>query len=56
MNEPRKRAKHTLEFKMESVRLVKGGQAVSVTVKALSIPEAIRTARSCIVLNRYLED
>ena len=30
MSETRKRAKYTLEFKMEAVRLVKGGQAVSV--------------------------
>jgi hypothetical protein len=29
MSETRKRAKYTLEFKMEAVRLVKGGQAVS---------------------------
>ena len=31
MSETRKRAKYTLEFKMEAVRLVKGGQAASVT-------------------------
>jgi transposase-like protein len=30
MSETMKRAKYTLEFKMEAVRLVKGGQAVSV--------------------------
>lgn len=40
MSEPRKRAKYTLEFKMEAVRLVKGGQAVSVTAKVLDIPKA----------------
>ena len=40
MSETRKRAKYTLEFKMEAVRLVKGGQAVSVTVKVLGIPKA----------------
>ena len=36
MSETRKRAKYTLEFKMEAVRLVKGGQAVSVAAKAMS--------------------
>ena len=35
-----KRARYTLEFKMEAVRLVKGGQAVSVTAKVLGIPKA----------------
>ena len=35
MSETRKRAKYTLEFKMEAVRLVKGGQAVSVTAIVL---------------------
>ncbi len=39
MSETRKRAKYTLEFKMEAVRLVKGGQAVSVTAKVLGIPK-----------------
>jgi transposase-like protein len=32
------RGKYTLEFKMEAVRLVKGGQAVPVTAKILGIP------------------
>ena len=40
MSETRKRAKYTLEFKMEAVRLVKGGQACSVTAKILGIPKA----------------
>jgi transposase len=40
MGETRKRAKYTLEFKMEAVRLVNGGQAVSVTAKVLGIPKA----------------
>ena len=31
MSETRKRAKYTLEFMIEAVRLVKDGQAVSVT-------------------------
>ena len=39
MSETRKRAKYTLEFKMEAVRLVKGGQALSVTAKVLGIPK-----------------
>ena len=30
--------KYTLEFKLEAVRLVKGGQAVPVTAKILSVP------------------
>ncbi len=40
MGETKRRAKYTLEFKMEAVRLVKGGQAVSVTAKILGIPKA----------------
>ena len=35
MGEVKRRAKYTLEYKMEAVRLVKGGQAVSVTAKIL---------------------
>jgi transposase len=37
MSETKRRAKYTLEFKMEAVRLVKGGQACSVTAKVLGI-------------------
>jgi transposase len=40
MGETKRRAKYTLESKMEAVRLVKGGQAVSVTAKILGIPKA----------------
>ena len=40
MSETKRRAKYTLEFKMEAARLVKGGQAVSVTAKILGIPKA----------------
>lgn len=32
------RSKYTLEFKLEAVRLVKDGHAVSVTAKILGIP------------------
>lgn len=32
------RGKYTLEFKMEAVRLVNSGQAVSVTAKILGVP------------------
>ena len=32
------RGKYTLEFKLEAVRLVKGGQAAAVTAKVLGIP------------------
>ena len=40
MSETKRRAKYTLEFKLEAVRLVKGGQAASVTAKILGIPKA----------------
>jgi transposase-like protein len=33
------RGKYTLEYKMESVRLVEGGQASAVTAKVLGIPK-----------------
>ena len=32
------RRKYTLEFKLEAVRLVKGGQSAAVTAKVLGIP------------------
>ncbi len=32
------RGKYTLEFKLEAVRLVKGGQALAVTAKVLGVP------------------
>lgn len=35
MSETKRRARYTLEYKLEAVRLVKGGQAVSVTAKIL---------------------
>jgi transposase-like protein len=40
MGETKRRARYTLEYKNEAVRLVKGGQAVSVTAKILGIPKA----------------
>jgi transposase len=40
MGETKRRAKYTLEYKLEAVRFVKGGQAVSVTAKILGIPKA----------------
>lgn len=40
MSEVKRRAKYTLEFKMEAVRLVKSGQTCSVTAKILGIPKA----------------
>jgi transposase-like protein len=40
MSEKRKRARYTAEFKVEAVRLVKGGQSTSVTSKVLGIPNA----------------
>ena len=36
--EKAKRAAYTLEYKLEAVRLVTGGQAKSVTAKVLGIP------------------
>jgi transposase len=39
MTEKGKRAAYTLEFKLEAVRLVQGGQAKAVTAKVLGIPE-----------------
>ena len=33
------RGKYTLEFKLEAVRLVKGGQAGSVVAKVLGMPK-----------------
>ena len=32
------RGRYTLEFKLEAVRLVKGGQGVPVTAKILGVP------------------
>jgi transposase-like protein len=48
-DDKRRRAKYTLEFKLEAVRLVKGGQDATVTARVLGIPQAtlgnwIRTA------------
>ena len=40
VGETKRRAKYTLEYEMEAVRLVKGGQAVSVTAKIWGIPKA----------------
>ena len=37
MNESRPRARYKLEFKLEAVRLVKGGQVSAVTAKILGI-------------------
>lgn len=34
------RGKYTLEFKLETVRLVKGGQSAAVTAKVLGVPKA----------------
>lgn len=38
------RARYTLEFKLEAVRLVKGGQAAAVTAKVLGVaPQTLST-------------
>jgi transposase-like protein len=39
MSESKRRARYTLEFKLEAVRLVKGGQVAAVTSKILGIPK-----------------
>ena len=38
-NDTGHRARYTLEFKLEAVRLVKGGQDVGVTAKVLGMPK-----------------
>ena len=38
-NEAKQRARYTLEFKLEAVRLVKGGQESSVTARVLGVPK-----------------
>ena len=38
MSETKRRARYTLEFKLEAVRLVKGGQVAAVTAKILASP------------------
>ena len=37
--EAARRARYTLEFKLEAVRLVKGGQEASVTARVLGVPK-----------------
>lgn len=39
MSESKGRARYTLEFKTEAVRLIKGGQVAAVTAKILGIPK-----------------
>jgi len=38
-DESKHRARYTLEFKLEAVRLVKGGQEASVTARILGVPK-----------------
>jgi transposase-like protein len=38
-DEAKHRARHTLEFKLEAVRLVKAGQEASVPARVLGIPK-----------------
>ena len=38
MSESKSRARYTLEFKLEALKLVKGGQVSAVTAKILGIP------------------
>jgi transposase-like protein len=39
-DDKRRRARYTLEFKLEAVRLVKGGQDAAVTAWVLGLPKA----------------
>jgi len=39
-DDKRRRAKYTLEFKLEALRLVKAGQDAAVTSRVLGIPKA----------------
>ena len=39
MSESRPRARHALQFKLEALKLVKGGQVAAVTAKILSVPK-----------------
>ena len=39
MNESKPRARYTLEFKLEALKLVKGGHVSAVTAKILGIPK-----------------
>jgi hypothetical protein len=39
MSESKPRARYTLEFMLEAVRLVKGGQVATVTARILGIPK-----------------
>ena len=39
MSESKRRARYTLEYKLEAVRLVKGGQVAAVTARILGIPK-----------------
>ncbi len=39
MGDKKSRDKYTLEFKMEALRLIKGGQSVSDTAKILGVPK-----------------
>ena len=38
-DEAKLRARYTLEFKLEAVRLVNGGQEASVTARVLGVPK-----------------
>ena len=49
-NDGQARGKYTLEFKLGAVRLVKGGQAVSVTAKVLGVP--VQTLGNWVRLSR----
>ena len=39
MSESRPRARHALQFKLEALKLVKGGKVAAVTARILSVPK-----------------
>ena len=41
------RARYTLEFKQEAVRLVRGGEKISAAARTLCQPNGIRTEMAC---------
>jgi len=42
-----RRARYTVEFKLEAVRLVKAGQEASVTARVLGVPKQTLSSRPC---------
>ena len=53
-DEAKHRARYTLEFKLEAVRLVKTGQEASVTARVLGIPKQTLSNWSSLLCHRAL--